>query len=233
MTGTLRVPRSRGAFSGVLLVLLGVWGGLIPFVGPYVHYAYTPDRAWTLTSGRFWLEILPAVAVVIGGLVVLRSRLRPMVMLGAWLAALGGLWFAVGGALAPLWANALPAQGTAVGGPVARAVEQIGLFTGLGAVIALVAALALGRLSVVAVRDMNAAKHTKVANQATPTTGTPARPVAATSEPASPVATARRPGRLVATTRKPTGAGTEAASAADERAAREAKEPASSGAAQR
>jgi len=41
MSGMLRIPRSRGALSGVLLVLLGTWGGLIAFVGPYFHYAYT------------------------------------------------------------------------------------------------------------------------------------------------------------------------------------------------
>ena len=32
MAGMLRVPRSRGALNGVLLVLLGLWGGLIAFV---------------------------------------------------------------------------------------------------------------------------------------------------------------------------------------------------------
>ncbi len=56
MAGTLRVRRSQGALSGVLLVLLGIWGALIPFVGPYFHYAYTPDRAWVATSGRMWLR---------------------------------------------------------------------------------------------------------------------------------------------------------------------------------
>ena len=55
----LRVPRSRGALNGVLLVLLGLWGGLIAFVGPYFHYAYTPDQGFTYTTGRLWLEILP------------------------------------------------------------------------------------------------------------------------------------------------------------------------------
>jgi len=38
--------------TGLLLVLLGAWGGLIAFIGPYFHYAYTPDSAWTYTSGR-------------------------------------------------------------------------------------------------------------------------------------------------------------------------------------
>jgi hypothetical protein len=46
-------PRSRGQTSGgLLLMLLGAWGALIPFVGPYFDHAYTPDTAWTSTSGR-------------------------------------------------------------------------------------------------------------------------------------------------------------------------------------
>ncbi len=31
--GRMRIPRSRGAMSGLLLVILGLWGALIPFVG--------------------------------------------------------------------------------------------------------------------------------------------------------------------------------------------------------
>ena len=52
MNGMLRVPRTRGVASGFLLVLLGAWGALIPFIGPYFHFAYTPDTAWTYTVGR-------------------------------------------------------------------------------------------------------------------------------------------------------------------------------------
>ena len=92
MAGMLRVPRSRGAFSGALLVLLGLWGGLVAFVGPYFHFAYTPGTSWTYTSGRLWLEILPGAATVLGGLILLVSRVRPVAMFGAWLAALGGAW---------------------------------------------------------------------------------------------------------------------------------------------
>ena len=55
MAGMLQMRRSRGAFSGFLLILLGLWGALIPFVGPYFHYAYTPDKAWTYNTGRLWL----------------------------------------------------------------------------------------------------------------------------------------------------------------------------------
>jgi len=159
MAGMLKVSRSRGALSGVLLVLLGIWGGLIPLVGPYVHYAYTPDHAWKMTSGRLWLEILPAAGALLGGLVLLISRLRPIALLGASLAAASGAWFAVGSALAPLWTSNLPAQGAPVGGHLARVMEQIGFFTGLGAVIVCIASVALGRLSLVSVRDKSGAER--------------------------------------------------------------------------
>ena len=39
-TEVLRLPRTTGAMSGLLILLLGVWGGLIPFIGPYFHYAF-------------------------------------------------------------------------------------------------------------------------------------------------------------------------------------------------
>jgi hypothetical protein len=154
MTGMMRVPRSRGAFCGLLLILLGAWGGLVPFVGPHFHYAYTPDTSWTYTSGRLLLEILPGAATALGGLIVLGSRNRPVAMFGAWLAALSGAWFAVGGILSTLWtAGGVTAAGTPVGGAGARVAEQIGFFTGLGLVIAFLGALALGRFAVVGVKE--------------------------------------------------------------------------------
>ena len=59
MASVTRIPRSRGGVTGVLLIILGAWGGLVPFVGPYFHYAYTPDKAWAYTSGRLYLSIVP------------------------------------------------------------------------------------------------------------------------------------------------------------------------------
>lgn len=155
MAGTLRVRRSRGALSGFLLVLLGIWGALIPFVGPYFNYAYTPDQAWTATSGRTWLEILPGVVTLASGVIVLLSRLRLAALFASWLAAIAGAWFAIGDLVAGHWAS-LPAPGTPVGGATRSVLEQIGFFTGLGVVIVFVAALALGRFTVVAARDVAA-----------------------------------------------------------------------------
>jgi hypothetical protein len=141
--------------AGLVLILLGAWGGLVAFIGPYFHYAYTPDSPWTYTSGRLLLEVLPGIATLVGGLILLVSTLRPTALFGAWMAALGGAWFATGSALAPLWTSAgASAQGLPVGGQFARVVEQIGFFAGLGVVVVFVAAAALGRLTVVAARDI-------------------------------------------------------------------------------
>ncbi len=120
MNGMLRIPRSRGALSGVLLILLGAWGGLIPFLGPYFHYAYTPSSAWSYTSGRLWLEIVPAAGAVAGGVILLASASRPAALFGAWLAAISGAWFAVGGLFGPIWPGHQVSAGTPVGGTITR-----------------------------------------------------------------------------------------------------------------
>src|ERR1700759_2915151 len=146
--GGLLALRSRGARTGALLVLLGIWGGLIAFVGPYFHYAYTPDKAWTYTTGRLWLEILPAAATVLGGLIVGGSGSRPVAIFGAWLAAASGAWFALGGLLSTVWTIGVNA-GHPVGDNAHRVVEQIGFFNGLGVGIVSRAAVALGRFTVI------------------------------------------------------------------------------------
>ncbi len=161
MTGVARIPRSRGGVSGVLLILLGAWGGLVPFVGPYFHYAYTPDKAWAYTSGRLYLSIVPGAAALLGGLLVLLTSHRPVGVLGALLGALGGAWFIVGAAVTGLVVKngsirpGSPLVGSA--GPFSSATRQflepLGFFTGTGVLIVFLAALALGRFSVVSVRD--------------------------------------------------------------------------------
>jgi len=149
MAGMLQVRRSRGALGGVLLILLGAWGALIPFIGPYFHYAYTPDKSWTYNTGRLWLEILPGAAAVLGGLLMLATAGRHTKLFGAMLGLVAGAWFAVGNVLAPLWTNPNPAGVPASTTTLMRAMEEIGFFTGLGVAIVLVAAAAAGRLTAV------------------------------------------------------------------------------------
>ena len=151
MAGMLQMRRSRGALSGFLLMLLGLWGALIPFIGPYFHYAYTPDKAWTYNTGRLWLEVLPGAAVFLGGFLLLIARGRHIAMFGALLAAAAGAWFTLGPVLSPLWNHHVPRGGSPASATVyMRIMEQIGFFTALGVVIVFVAAAALGRVASVA-----------------------------------------------------------------------------------
>jgi hypothetical protein len=153
----LQMRRSRGAFSGFLLILLGLWGALIPFVGPYFNYAYTPDKAWTYNTGRLWLELLPGAAVVLGGVLLMVARSRHTALFGALLAAAAGAWFTLGTVLSPLWNHHIPMGGSPAGSSVyMRIMEQLGFFTALGVVIVFVAAVALGRVASVAsgIRDI-------------------------------------------------------------------------------
>jgi hypothetical protein len=157
----MRVVRSRGALSGFLLLLLGLWGALIPFLGPYFDYAYTPATTWTWTAGRFWLEVLPGLAAALAGLILMATANRSIGVFAGWLAALAGGWFVVGPVLGRLWDGAEGAAGTPVGGTGRQVWEQIGFFSGLGAVILFLGALALGRFTVTSIRDLRAAERAR------------------------------------------------------------------------
>jgi len=205
MTRMLQVPRSRGAVSGLLLVLLGLWGALIPLVGPYFHYAYTPDSAWTLTAGRVWLEIVPGAATFLGGIILLVSASRPLAMFGAELAAAAGAWFALGMVIIPLWpaASTLDPGSPAGTTTVLRQLEHLGFYTGLGVVIVFLAALALGRLTVIGVRDAQLAERGAPVTEPEPVAAdsTTTRPVSTTGTSTTTATTARatgtgRPGSL-------------------------------------
>lgn len=150
--GRLTMPRSRGAASGFLLLVLGIYGALIPFVGPYFDFAFSPDQPWAWTTPRGWLEVLPGAATALGGFLLLTSRNRASAMIGGWLAVLGGAWFVVGRALAGPLGLGNPGSPVAVT-DAKRVTLELAYFSGLGALIILLAAMALGRISVRSVRD--------------------------------------------------------------------------------
>lgn len=171
--GRMEIARSRGAASGFLLILLGAWGALIPFVGPYFDFAYDPGVAWTWTTARGWLEVLPGAVTVLGGLLLLMSRNRATAMFGGWLAVIAGAWFVVGRMFAS------PLRLGDFGSPVSNTMTgqlaiDLGFFSGLGALIIFFGAMALGRVSVRSLRDLRHAH----------------RPVVAEPVAAEPVATA-------------------------------------------
>jgi hypothetical protein len=158
----LYMPRTRGAATGLLLILLGAWGALIPFIGPNINWAYTVDPAWTWTAAKGWLEVFPGVATAVGGLLLLVSGNRATAMFGGWLAVFAGAWFVVGRAFVSTLAIG------DVGQPVAstdlkRALLEVTYFTGLGALIVFLGGAALARVAVRHARDVVVAEPAPMA----------------------------------------------------------------------
>lgn len=141
----MRLPRTTGALSGLLVIALGIWGGLIPFIGPWFHYAFGNYKAWHVTSSRIWLDIVPGVVAIIGGWLLLTSARRTSGLIGGWLAVLAGAWFAMGPEFSLWWHKQGNPIGAPTGGHVRQALELIGYFTGVGALIIALSAFAMGR----------------------------------------------------------------------------------------
>jgi hypothetical protein len=162
--------------SGFLILLAGLWGGLIPFVGPYFHFTLGPDKSWTWTSGRLYLDVLPAAAAVLGGLILLGFGPHLPGRLGALLALAAGAWFAVGPDVSQLW-HAGGVQGAGHGSRDVQMLEMLTFHTGLGVLVTALAAWALpGKL-----RPRGVA-----AAQATPGTASAGRPAPATERAPAP-----------------------------------------------
>jgi len=147
----MRMTRSKGAVGGFVLLVLGLWGALIPFLGPYFNYGFSPNATWHFTLNRLWLSILPGAAVALGGLILLVSRRRSTLLAGGWLALLGGAWMLVGPSVSLLWIAgggglAHSGIGAPIGGHDRAAVELLGFFYLLGAVITAIATFEVTRL---------------------------------------------------------------------------------------
>ena len=200
MAGMLQMRRSRGAVSGFLLILLGLWGALIPFIGPYFHFAYTPDTAWHYSTARLWLEVLPGAAVFLGGFLLLIAKTRHTALFGALLAAAAGAWFVLGTTLSPLWNNHVPMGGSPASPHVyTRIMEEIGFFYALGVVIVFIAAAAFGRILSVpsGIRAVEPVTET-VPAETVPAEAVPAETVPTETVPAETVPTETVPARDVA-----------------------------------
>lgn len=159
------VSRTRGATSGILLVILGAWGALIPFIGPSFGWGWNSDQSWHWTAARGWYEVLPGALAIAAGLVMLVATSRMVAMLGALLGALAGGWFVIG---LPLVSSlTLGSIGAPTGGKITDAVapqtqhalKELTYFYLVGALIIFLSAIAFGRLSVVSVRDVQHAER--------------------------------------------------------------------------
>src|SRR3954471_11947701 len=145
--GRLAMPRRRGAASGLLIVVLGAWCAVIPFVGPLFNLTIGPDNAFDMTSGRFWLSLLPGVVAVVGGLMLMQSGNRATATLGAQIAMAAGVWLVIGPTVSMLWNHGVSAAGVPAGGTSPRGLELLLYFSATGAAIIALSGIAFGRVS--------------------------------------------------------------------------------------
>ena len=159
MASAVPMARSRGSLSGLALLLLGTWGGVAPFVGPYFHLGFQPDKALSYNMGRLYLVIVPGAVVLVAGLIVLATKSRWLAAISGFIAALAGLWFVLGRA-AMLFAGTTTTVSyeRTLAAPIAHSPRGIILtelltFTGVGVLIVFFGALASGRVSIGAYKD--------------------------------------------------------------------------------
>lgn len=124
---------------GTLIILLGAFAGSVPFwapeIGPAFGMADVP--AWEWTNARFIRHVAPALAVIVGGaLLLLRSRAAWGI--GAFLAVIGAAWITI----APVVLGPVPTGPSLE--PVAVIARKLGHHFAIGPVILALATFAIG-----------------------------------------------------------------------------------------
>jgi hypothetical protein len=190
----MRIARTTGVASGLLIAVLGIWGALIPFVGAYFNYSFGANETWHYTSDRLWLNVLPGAVALLGGLLLIASTRRASGVVGGGLAVIAGTWFAVGPAVSVTWERGEGPIGRPLFGSTRQMLELVGYFYGLGVLLVALGALAIGRFALPArtVREAPVARAREPA-AATPAHGNAATPAATpAASPAAGVPAARR-----------------------------------------
>ena len=177
-----------------MIALLGAWGALIPFVGPYFDYSFGINSTWHYTTDRLWLCVLPGALALLAGLMLLTARTRVTGAFAGWLAIVAGAWFVIGPAVSLTWESGAGPIGPPLFGTTRQMAELIGYFYGLGALIVAFGAFAVGRFApgprMVDARPAGTGEPVTAAPEGEPTTTAAPRRTTPGAEPI------RRRGRL-------------------------------------
>jgi hypothetical protein len=138
--------RVTATVAGALAVVVGAWGGIIPYVGHALHYSADGSATWTWDLQHGLLSLLPgAMAVVAGALVVVsawvrRERASVLHTVGlataAVLLGLSAVWFLIGTSVWPIY---FTSHVLATASPVRTFANLAGTYLGEGAVLAAIA----------------------------------------------------------------------------------------------
>ncbi|MBO0714828.1 MAG: hypothetical protein J2O39_05355 [Acidimicrobiales bacterium] len=143
-------PHRRGlGLLGLLIVLLGGWGGIIPYVGPRFGYRASGSASFHWTTVHTVLYLVPGAVAVAWGLVILVTlaarggRGLPIVKAIAAVGVIAcGAWFVLGPEVWPIFSNAVvfaPAK------PLVRFVNEVGYNLGPGLLLTILGTVVLAR----------------------------------------------------------------------------------------
>jgi len=135
---------ARVRISGVVVLLVGAFGALVPLVGPSVGYKMGTAKAWTWTESIATLHVIPGIAAFVAGALLL-GAVRSTARLGALLGVLAGAWFVVGPTFHPLWDHS-GGMMMMHGSTWSQVWSSLGYHYGTGVVITAAAAYGLGAL---------------------------------------------------------------------------------------
>lgn len=134
----------RARMSGLAILILGLWGGVVAFVGPYFGFSWDGGGgAWVWTESFGTIGVAGGACAAVGGLLVLGGR-RGLAFLGALLGAVGGAWLATGPLFHPLWSST-PSAPSGSGRWLTVALE-LGYHAGVGVVVVGLAGYTLGAI---------------------------------------------------------------------------------------
>jgi hypothetical protein len=132
----------RVRMSGLAVVVLGLWGAFVPFVGPYFGFAWNAGgAAWTWSESFGTLGVAAGACAAYGGIMML-GGLRALARLGCLAALVGGAWFVFGPLFHPIWSSS-PLGPTGYGHWMTVALE-LGYHAGIGVLVIGLAAYVLG-----------------------------------------------------------------------------------------
>jgi hypothetical protein len=107
---TERITKS---IVGGVAILVGAWGGLVPYIGHAIHFSADGSATWTWNLQHGLLYLMPAIAAVVGGSLLILSAwvdsvrgfelskvILPIVTL---LLGVSAIWFIVGPSVWPIF----------------------------------------------------------------------------------------------------------------------------------
>lgn len=143
-SGTSRTVPAGLGLVGVLAVLDGAWGGIVPYVGPAFGYRSNGQPSFQWTTEHVLLYLIPGVAGIVAGLMLLgfmRSRFGAAI--AGLLAVAAGAWFVLGVVAWPLLYSS-PSVFTPTTTQAANFANLLGYNLGPGIVLAVLGGMALG-----------------------------------------------------------------------------------------